>query len=80
MWNPTPGLYTRYGNVRSLLEHADDEMLFFFGTPPVKGFATTLVIGLLTNLFTSVFVSRVAFDWEFIRQGRNAELSIGMLK
>lgn len=54
--------------------------LFFFGTPPVKGFATTLVIGLLTNLFTSVFVSRVAFDWEFMRQGRNAELSIGMVK
>jgi len=37
--------------------------LFFFGTPVVKGFATTLVIGLVTNLFTSVFVSRVAFDW-----------------
>jgi preprotein translocase subunit SecD len=54
--------------------------LFFFGTPPVKGFATTLVIGLITNLFTSVFVSRVAFDWGLSRQGRNAELSIGMLK
>jgi len=37
--------------------------LFFFGTPAVKGFAATLVIGLVTNLFTSVFVSRVAFDW-----------------
>lgn len=52
--------------------------LFFFGTPAVKGFATTLVIGLLTNLFTSVFVSRVAFDWELSRRGRNAKLSIGM--
>ena len=38
--------------------------LFLFGTPAVKGFAVTLVIGLVTNLFTSVFVSRVAFDWE----------------
>jgi preprotein translocase subunit SecD len=33
-----------------------------FGTGPVKGFATTLTIGLLANLFTAVFVSRVIFD------------------
>jgi preprotein translocase subunit SecD len=52
--------------------------LFFFGTPAVKGFATTLVIGLTTNLFTSVFVSRVAFDWELSRQKRAAALNIGM--
>jgi preprotein translocase subunit SecD len=52
--------------------------LFFFGTPAVKGFATTLVIGLTTNLFTSVFVSRVAFDWELSGQGRQAKLSIGL--
>jgi preprotein translocase subunit SecD len=42
--------------------------LFLFGTPAVKGFAVTLVIGLVTNLFTSVFVSRVAFDWELSRR------------
>ena len=42
--------------------------LFFFGTPAVKGFAATLVIGLVTNLFTSVFVSRIAFDWEMSRR------------
>jgi preprotein translocase subunit SecD len=54
--------------------------LFFFGTPAVKGFAMTLIIGLLTNLFTSVFVSRVAFDWELSRRGRGAALSIGMPK
>jgi preprotein translocase subunit SecD len=52
--------------------------LFFFGTPAVKGFAATLVIGLTTNLFTSVFVSRVAFDWQLSRPERNARLSIGM--
>jgi preprotein translocase subunit SecD len=51
--------------------------LFFFGTPAVKGFAATLVIGLITNLFTSVFVSRVAFDWEMSRRRPVAELSIG---
>jgi protein-export membrane protein SecD len=54
--------------------------LFFFGTPAVKGFAATLVIGLITNLFTSVFVSRVAFDWELSRQRRGPELSIGMAR
>ncbi|HEY6972126.1 MAG TPA: protein translocase subunit SecD, partial [Candidatus Angelobacter sp.] len=53
-------------------------LLFFFGTPAVKGFATTLAIGLVTNLFTSVFVSRVAFDWELSRQRPPAKLSIGM--
>jgi preprotein translocase subunit SecD len=37
-------------------------ILFLFGTGPVKGFATTLTVGLLANLFTAVFVSRVIFD------------------
>ena len=54
--------------------------LFFFGTPAVKGFAATLVIGLVTNLFTSVFVSRVAFDWEMSRRRGGAELSIGLAR
>lgn len=36
--------------------------LFVFGTGPVRGFATTLVFGLLANLFTSVYVSRVIFE------------------
>lgn len=36
--------------------------LFIFGTGPVRGFATTLVFGLLANLFTSVYVSRVIFE------------------
>jgi preprotein translocase subunit SecD len=37
-------------------------ILFIFGTGPVKGFATTLTVGLAANLFTAVFVSRVIFD------------------
>jgi preprotein translocase subunit SecD len=37
-------------------------ILFVFGTGPVRGFATTLTIGLAANLFTAVFVSRVIFD------------------
>jgi preprotein translocase subunit SecD len=36
--------------------------LFQFGTGPIKGYATTLTIGLLANLFTAVFVSRLIFD------------------
>ena len=51
-------------------------ILFLFGTGPVKGFAVTLTFGLLANLFTSVFVSRVIFDSILGRQGRSAELSI----
>ena len=52
--------------------------LFLFGTPPVKGFATTLVLGLITNMFTSVFVSRLAFDWELAAQGRTKRLTLGL--
>jgi len=51
-------------------------ILFLFGTGPVKGFAVTLTFGLLANLFTSVFVSRVIFDAVLGRKGRSAELSI----
>ena len=35
-----------------------------FGTTQVKGFAVSLVLGLLANIFTAVYVSRVIFDWE----------------
>src|SRR5258707_6350007 len=50
--------------------------LFLFGSPAVKGFAITLVVGLVTNLFTSVFVSRVAFHWDLCRRGAARKLSI----
>jgi preprotein translocase subunit SecD len=36
--------------------------LFQFGTGPIKGYATTLIIGLVANMFTAVFVSRLIFD------------------
>ena len=51
-------------------------ILFIFGTGPVKGFATTLTFGLLANLFTAVFVSRVIFDWVLSRKQRGDVLSI----
>ena len=50
--------------------------LFLFGTGPVKGFAVTLVIGLIANIFTAVFVSRTIFDWELGRQKNVVALSI----
>jgi preprotein translocase subunit SecD len=51
-------------------------ILFIFGTGPVRGFAVTLVFGLLANLFTAVFVSRVIFDWLLTRKQRGEALSI----
>jgi preprotein translocase subunit SecD len=51
--------------------------LFMFGTPAVRGFAVTLVISLLANLFTSVFVSRYLFDLEYSGSKRQA-VSIGI--
>src|SRR3954469_7486950 len=52
-------------------------ILFIFGTGPVKGFAVTLTFGLLANLFTAVFVSRVIFDYILSRKQRGEALSIG---
>lgn len=51
-------------------------ILFTFGTGPIRGFAVTLTIGLVANLFTSVFVSRVIFDYVLGRREKGAELSI----
>jgi preprotein translocase subunit SecD len=51
-------------------------ILFIFGTGPVRGFATTLTFGLLANLFTAVFVSRLIFDWILTRKQRGEALSI----
>jgi preprotein translocase subunit SecD len=50
--------------------------LFLFGTGPVRGFAVTLVIGLIANVFTSIYVSRAIFDWHLSRMDRQAGLSI----
>jgi len=50
--------------------------LFLFGTGPVKGFAVTLVIGLVSNMFTAVFVSRTLFELELSRKERAETLSI----
>jgi preprotein translocase subunit SecD len=51
-------------------------ILFTFGTGPIRGFAVTLTIGLIANLFTSVFVSRVIFDYVLTRREKGEALSI----
>lgn len=50
--------------------------LFIFGNSAVKGFAITLVIGLVANVFTAVFISRAIFQWELNRDPKMQELSI----
>ncbi|MGD0231179.1 MAG: protein translocase subunit SecD [Syntrophorhabdales bacterium] len=42
-------------------------ILFIFGTGPIKGFAVTLAIGIIINLFTAVFGSKTIFDWILAR-------------
>jgi preprotein translocase subunit SecD len=50
--------------------------LFVFGTGPVKGFAVTLVIGLVSNMFTAVFVSRTLFEIVLSRKEAGESISI----
>jgi preprotein translocase subunit SecD len=59
-------------HVSSLIAAA---FLFNFGTGPIRGFATTLSIGLMSNVFTAVFVSRTVFELE-LSQKKTATLSI----
>ncbi len=60
-------------HVASLIAAA---FLFQFGTGPIRGFATTLTIGLLSNVFTAVFVSRAMFELFLSRREQPATLSI----
>jgi preprotein translocase subunit SecD len=60
-------------HVASLIAAA---FLFQFGTGPIRGFATTLTIGLLANVFTAVFVSRTMFELFLSRREQPATLSI----
>ncbi len=50
--------------------------LFQFGTGPIRGFAVTLAVGLLSNLFTATFVSKTLFELALSRQRQVATLSI----
>lgn len=50
-------------------------VLYVFGTGPIKGFATTLVIGILTSLFCAIYISRLIYEWLL---KRNAKLSFSI--
>jgi SecD/SecF fusion protein len=52
------------GHVTSLLTGI---VLYVFGSGPIRGFATTLIIGLITSLFTSIFIARMAIEWSLDR-------------
>ena len=45
-------------------------VLFIFGSGPVQGFATTLIIGIITSVLTSIFITRIIFD-DRVAKGRN---------
>jgi preprotein translocase subunit SecD len=47
--------------------------LFIFGTGPIRGFAVTLVLGLIANLFSAVYVSKTIFMWVLSRKGERVE-------
>ena len=50
--------------------------LFLFGTGPIRGFAITLTIGLIANVFTAIYVSKTIFQYHLAKMDRAAELSI----
>ena len=45
-------------------------ILYTFGTGPIKGFATTLLIGIITSLFTAIFITRLLVNWDLNRGSR----------
>ncbi|MBU3027866.1 protein translocase subunit SecDF [Zobellia galactanivorans] len=55
-------------------------ILFIFGSGPIKGFATTLLIGIVTSLFTAIFITRLLVDWYIDGKGRTLEFSTGLTK
>lgn len=59
------------GNLTSIITGV---ILLLFGSGPIKGFATTLIIGLVCSFFTAVFLTRIAFDL-ITKNGRCANMS-----
>ena len=50
-------------------------ILYVFGTGPIKGFATTLVIGIITSLFSAIWITRLVYEWAL---KRNANLTFSI--
>ena len=54
-------------------------VLYIFGSGPIKGFATTLLIGIFTSLFTSIFITRMLLDWS-VNRGNKLTFVTGFSK
>ncbi|NMH26677.1 protein translocase subunit SecDF [Flavobacterium silvaticum] len=54
-------------------------ILLIFGTGPIQGFATTLLIGIITSLFTSIFITRMLLDWS-VNRGDKLQFVTGFSK
>ncbi|WP_290697073.1 protein translocase subunit SecDF [Lacinutrix sp.] len=54
-------------------------ILFLFGTGPIKGFATTLLVGIGTSLFTAIFITRLLVDW-YVNRGGKLDFSTSITK
>lgn len=52
-------------------------ILYAFGTGPVQGFATTLIIGILSSMFCAIFITRLIFDW-MLKKEQNIPFSVSM--
>ncbi len=52
-------------------------VLYIFGSGPIKGFATTLIIGILTSLFTAIFINRLIVEWQ-LSKNRNINFTAGL--
>jgi len=51
-------------------------ILYQFGTGPIRGFAVTLVLGIIMSMFTAIFVSRIMFDLYLSKRSADAPVSI----
>ena len=54
-------------------------VLFFFGSGPIKGFATTLIIGIITSVLSSIFITRLIFEGR-VSRGRNITFENNLTK
>ncbi|MDT7827729.1 protein translocase subunit SecDF [Pricia sp. S334] len=55
-------------------------ILFVFGSGPIKGFATTLLVGIVTSLFTAIFITRLLVDWYLEGRTRRLDFSTAITK
>ncbi len=63
-------------NVTTIIAAA---LLYQFGSGPVRGFAVTLILGILASMFTAIFVSRLVFDFWLSKPGRKIGLGFHLI-